>query len=221
MMRVLTVPVTPFQQNCAILRCEATGEGVIVDPGGELDRVLAAAQELNVSIKLVLLTHGHLDHAGAASKLSKRLGVQVIGPHEDDQFWLDSLPQQAQMFGGGGGEAEVVMPDQYLVEGDTVRFGEVELQVLHCPGHTPGHVAFFDPVSRIAIVGDLLFKGSIGRSDFPRGDYDTLIRSLQEKILPLGDDVTFFCGHGPTSTVGAERRTNPFLLDPDRFRGMA
>lgn len=220
MMRVTTVPVTPFQQNCAVLRCEATGKGAIVDPGGELERVLAVVEEQDIEVEKILLTHGHLDHAGAANRLSQELGLQVIGPQEDDQFWLDSLPQQQEMFGGGSGDAEVVLPDQYLVDGDRVGFGQVTLEVLHCPGHTPGHVAFFDRESRIAIVGDLLFRGSIGRSDFPRGDYDTLIRSLQEKIVTLGDDVTFFCGHGPTSTIGEERRSNPFLMDPDRFRGM-
>jgi len=213
-MEVRTVPVTPFQQNCAVLRCEATGKGVVVDPGGELERVLEAAE--GTEIERVLLTHGHLDHAAAARELADRLGVELVGPHEDDQFWLDSLPQQAQMFGAGS--AVAFRPDRYLSEGERVRFGEVELEVLHCPGHTPGHVAFFDRASSTALVGDLLFQGSIGRSDFPRGDYDTLIRSLVEKIVPLGDDVTFHCGHGPSSTIGHERRTNPFLLDPERFR---
>jgi hydroxyacylglutathione hydrolase len=219
MMSVQTVAVTAFQQNCAVLSCDATGEAAIVDPGGDLDKVLAVVEEKGVRVRMILLTHGHLDHAGAATELSERLGVQVIGPHEDDQFWLDGMPGQARMFGMGSGE--VVMPDQYLVDGDKVSFGEVELEVLHCPGHTPGHVIFFDAASRVAIVGDLLFRGSIGRSDFPRGDYDTLIRSLQEKVIPLGDDVLFHCGHGPTSTIGRERQTNPYLLEPDRFRGMS
>jgi glyoxylase-like metal-dependent hydrolase (beta-lactamase superfamily II) len=218
MMQVTLVPVTPFQQNCAVLRCSETGQGAIVDPGGDLERILAVVERDGILVQKILLTHGHLDHAGGATELAERLGVQIIGPQADDQFWLDSMAQQAQMFGVGG--ARVVLPDQYLVDGDVVGFGEVSLEVLHCPGHTPGHVAFFDPESRVAIVGDLLFRGSIGRTDFPRGDYDTLIRSLTQRLLPLGDDVRFHCGHGPGSTLGEERRTNPFLLDPDRFRGM-
>jgi len=216
-MEVFTIPVTPFQQNCAVLRCEATGKGAIVDPGGDLEAVLALAREHDVDVERILLTHGHLDHAGGTKALRDELGVEVVGPQEDDRFWLDSLPEQGQMFGAGG-DAQAVTPDRWLEHGDRVGFGDVELEVLHCPGHTPGHVAFFDPHSRIAIVGDLLFRGSIGRSDFPRGDYDTLIKSLTERLVPLGDDVLFHCGHGPTSTLGAERRTNPFLVDPDRFR---
>jgi len=217
-MQVSVVPVTPFQQNASILRCEASGKGAIVDPGGDLDAILAAVERDGVEIEKVLLTHGHVDHAAGATALAQRLGVPIHGPHEDDRFWLESLPDQAQMFGLPA--AEVVVPDLWFVEGDTVEFGEVVLEVLHCPGHTPGHVAFFDRAGQLAIVGDLLFQGSIGRTDFPKGDYDTLIRSLQEKILPLGDDVRFISGHGPNSTIGEERRTNPFLLDPDRFRGM-
>lgn len=215
-MQVRVVPVTPFQQNCAVLRDEGTGRGAVVDPGGEVARILDAIRESDTQVELVLLTHGHLDHAGAARELADRLGVPVVGPQEEDRFWLEALPEQARMFGAG--EARAVEPDRWLEHGDRVRFGETELEVLHCPGHTPGHVAFFDPGSRVALVGDLLFQGSIGRTDFPRGDYDTLIRSLRERLLPLGDDVRFHCGHGPTSTLGTERRTNPFLVDPDRFR---
>lgn len=208
-MQVFLVPVTPFQQNCAVLRCEETGEGAIVDPGGDLDAVLEVARREGVKVTQILLTHGHLDHAGAAAPLAARLELEVIGPHPEDQFWLDSMAQQGQMFGIAG--AEPCTPDRYLQEGDTVKVGAIELQVLHCPGHTPGHVAFFDAASRTVLVGDLLFCGSIGRSDFPRSDPAALIRSLKEKILPLGDDVTFHCGHGPSGNLGHERRTNPFL----------
>lgn len=217
-MHVTTTPVTSFKQNCAVLRCDVTAEGVAIDPGGDLESVMALVESQGIKLVKILLTHGHLDHAADAGKLARQLDLKIIGPHADDEFWLEGLPMQAQMFGSNQ-EAEVVKSDLYLEQGDKVCFGEVVLEVLHCPGHTPGHVAFFDPESRVAIVGDLLFKGSIGRSDFPRGDYDTLIRSLQEQILPLGDDVTFYCGHGPSSTIGEERRTNPFLLHPERYRG--
>ena len=211
MMSVQTVAVTAFQQNCAVLSCDATGEAAIVDPGGDLDKVLAVVEEKGVRVRMILLTHGHLDHAGAATELSERLGVQVIGPHEDDQFWLDGMPGQARMFGMGSGE--VVMPDQYLVDGDKVSFGEVELEVLHCPGHTPGHVVFYEPTTNVAVVGDVLFQGSIGRTDFPRGNHNDLINAITTKLWPLGDDVTFLPGHGPISTFGAERQSNPFVGD--------
>lgn len=217
-MRVQLFPVTPFQQNCAILRCEATGKVAVVDPGGDVERLLAWIEEQGLEVEKILLTHGHIDHAGGATELAERLEVPIVGPHADDEFWLEGLPRQAEMFGLPA--ARAVKPDRYLEHGDRVSFGEVELEVLHCPGHTPGHVAFFDPASRTAIVGDLLFQGSIGRTDFPRSSYDALIHSLTQRLLPLGDDVAFHCGHGPGSTLGQERRTNPFLLDPDRFRGM-
>jgi len=210
------VPVTAFQQNCVILKDTATGRGAVVDPGGEVERLLERIGDVEVEIEQVLLTHGHLDHAGAARPLADRLSVPVVGPQEEDRFWLESLPEQARMFGGG--EAVAVEPDRWLEHGERVSVGEVELEVLHCPGHTPGHVAFFDRVGRTALVGDLLFQGSIGRSDFPRGNYDHLISSLLERLIPLGDDVLFHCGHGPNSTLGHERRTNPFLLDPGRYR---
>ena len=217
-MHYTVVPVTPFQQNCTVLRCERTGRGAVVDPGGDLDRVLAAVERDGVQVEKILLTHGHVDHAGGTAELARRLAVPVEGPQEEDRFWLDALPGQASMFGMES--AERVVPDRWLSAGDTVTVGESTLEVLHCPGHTPGHVVFFDPEARFVVVGDVLFQGSIGRTDFPRGDYDTLIRSIQTQLVPLGDDVVFLPGHGPTSTIGEERRTNPFLLEPDRFRGL-
>jgi hydroxyacylglutathione hydrolase len=217
-MQVWIVPVTPFQQNCSILRCEATGKGAVVDPGGDLERIEEVLREHDVQVEKILLTHGHVDHASAATELARRLQVPIEGPGREDLFWLESLPMQASTYGLG--PAEVVAPDRWLEQGDTVSFGEVTLEVLHTPGHTPGHVVFFEPESRLVIVGDVLFQGSIGRTDFPRGDYDTLIRSIQERLLPLGDDVRFLQGHGPGTTLGEERRTNPFLLNPAAYRGM-
>ncbi|MEM7517589.1 MAG: MBL fold metallo-hydrolase, partial [Planctomycetota bacterium] len=203
-------------QNCTVLRCTETGKGAVVDPGGDLDRVVAAIETAGVEVEKILQTHAHIDHAGASAELARRLNVEIEGPEEGDQFWIDLLPTQGQMFGLPAGE--VFVPARWLHQGDVVTFGRVELQVCHCPGHTPGHVCFFDPASRTAIVGDVLFQGSIGRTDFPRGDYDTLIRSIRERLLPLGDDVTFFPGHGPCSTLGAERQGNPFLLRSDDDR---
>ena len=215
MMQVRLVPVTPFQQNCAIVRCDKTGHGAVVDPGGDMELILRAVEEENVQVEKILLTHGHLDHAGAAGALAAHLGLQIIGPQAQDQFWLDGMAKQAETYGITG--PQPCTPNQYLSQGDTVQVGEITLQVLHCPGHTPGHVAFFDPESRTALVGDLLFCGSIGRADFPKSDYGDLIRSIQNNLLPLGDDVTFHCGHGPSGTFGHERKTNPFLLTPERY----
>jgi len=210
---VSIVPVTPFAQNTTVLRDRATGRGAVVDPGGDLDRIRVAIAAGGVEVEKILLTHGHVDHAGATAALARELGVPVEGPHEDDRFWLESLPHQALAFGLGGG-AEVCEPDRWLVDGDRVTVGELELEVVHTPGHTPGHVVFFHRPSRLALVGDVLFQGSIGRTDFPKGDHATLIRSIEEKLLPLGDDVTFLPGHGPTSTFGREREQNPFLVPP-------
>jgi hydroxyacylglutathione hydrolase len=210
-MKATIVPVTPFQQNCSVIWCERTMLGAIVDPGGDLDRILGAAEEQGVTVEKILITHGHLDHAGGTADLAARLGVPVEGPHPDDRFWIDGMEQQARMFGVAG--ARPFTPDRWLDAGDSVTVGEVTLDVRLCPGHTPGHVIFFDPASRLALVGDVLFQGSIGRTDFPRGDFDTLIRSIREQLWPLGDDVTFIPGHGPVSTFGAERRSNPFVGD--------
>ena len=208
-LRAFVVPVTAFQQNCSLLLDEATGEGAVVDPGGEIERILAAAEKRKVAIRQILLTHAHCDHAGATAELAERLGVPIVGPHEDDRFWIESLPEQAATFGLE--PARSFEPDRWLAQGDRVRVGSEELEVRHCPGHTPGHVVYVHLPSKLALVGDVLFQGSIGRTDFPRGDYDTLIDSIQKRLFPLGDDVEFIPGHGPMSNFGAERRYNPFL----------
>ncbi|MCK6413198.1 MAG: MBL fold metallo-hydrolase [Azonexus sp.] len=208
-MRHLIVPVTPFEQNCTIFWCEQTRQAAVIDPGGDIDRILQALKRENLALAMILVTHGHIDHAGGVHALAERTGVPVAGPHEDDRFWIDGMPQQSRTFGFP--EAPAFIPGRWLVDGDKLRFGEIELDVLHCPGHTPGHVVFFHAPSRLAQVGDVLFQGSIGRTDFPRGDHDTLIRSIKEKLFPLGDDVEFIPGHGPLSTFGEERRYNPFL----------
>lgn len=210
-MRVVIVPVTPFQQNCSLAICESTGRAALVDPGGDLDLVLAQVEKQRATVEKILLTHGHIDHCGGTAELRRRLGVPVEGPHAEDRFWIDQLPSQGRMFGFP--PLESFTPDRWLAGGDTVRFGAVELAVRHCPGHTPGHVVFFHPGERLAFVGDVLFQGSIGRTDFPRGDHAALIRSIRENLFPLGDDVRFVPGHGPMSTFGDERRTNPFVSD--------
>jgi len=210
-MKVAIIPVTPFQQNCSLLVCTQSNKAAVVDPGGDLDRILDAVKAQGVELEKILLTHGHLDHCGGTAELSKELGLPVEGPHIDDRFLIDNLPQQSLRFGLP--QLEAFTPARWLLGGDTVRFGQVELQVRHCPGHTPGHVIFFSPKYRLALVGDVLFAGSIGRTDLPRGDYATLIRSIREQLWPLGEDVTFIPGHGPTSTFGEERASNPFVVD--------
>jgi len=189
-------------------------EGAVVDPGGDLDRILDAAKDAGVRLVKILLTHAHVDHAGGTAALASRLGIPIEGPQQEDQFWIDLLPKQCEMFGFP--PSATFTPDRWLENGDTVRFGRQTLEVLHCPGHTPGHVVFFHPGERLAIVGDVLFKGSIGRTDFPRGDYDALVASIRERLFPLGDDVVFIPGHGPLSTFGDERRANPFVGDAAR-----
>ncbi len=208
-MKFRIIPVTPFQQNCSLLWCEETGEGVIVDPGGDLPQIIAAARELKVRIVKILLTHGHIDHAGGTAALAAQLGVPVEGPQEEERFWIDQLPQQGKMYGFP--HVDAFTPDRWLNDGDQVSFGNVSLEVRHCPGHTPGHVVYFCAQEKLAIVGDVLFQGSIGRTDFPRGDHATLIRSIRDKLWPLGDDVSFIPGHGPMSTFGAERLHNPYV----------
>ncbi|HCP21504.1 MBL fold metallo-hydrolase [Marinobacter nauticus] len=205
------VPVTPFEQNCTLLWCTETHKAAVVDPGGDLDRILAAAEDEGVILEKVLLTHAHIDHAGGTAELAKSAGLPIEGPHKDDNFWIQGLAMQAQMFGFPA--PEVFTPNRWLEDGDTVTVGNETLEVLHTPGHTPGHVVFFHRGSKLAQVGDVLFNGSIGRTDFPKGDYNTLIHSIREKLFPLGDDVSFICGHGPMSTFGQERATNPFVSD--------
>lgn len=208
-MKVLVVPVTPYQQNCSLLLCEATGKMAVVDPGGDLDRIEEQVAKAGGVLALVLLTHGHLDHCGAARILADRHGIPLVGPHKDDAFWIEQLPAMSDMMGFP--HAEAFMPDRWLDDGDEVVFGQQTLGVLHTPGHTPGHVVFFHALERIAFVGDVLFQGSIGRTDFPRGDFDTLIGSIRHKLFPLGDDMTFVPGHGPLSTFGQEKASNPFV----------
>lgn len=210
-MQISILAVTPFQQNCSILRCEETRRAAVVDPGGDMERILAVIDELGVQVEKILLTHAHIDHAGATAGLAARLQVPVEGPHRDDEFWIAALPAQSEMFGFP--DVRSFVPDRWLVQGDRVHFGEVELEVRHCPGHTPGHVIFFHAPSRVALVGDVLFRGSIGRTDLPRGDHATLIASIRRELWPLGDDVQFVPGHGPVSTFGEERRSNPFVGD--------
>lgn len=210
-MKIAVIPVTPFQQNCTLLVCEETMRGALVDPGGEVERILSNVEQAGVSLEKIFLTHGHMDHAGAAGELAGRLNLPIEGPHTGDKFWIDSMPQQARQFGLP--PVQSFTPDRWLNDGDQVQFGAITLEVIHCPGHTPGHVIFFSPEARLAQVGDVLFQGSIGRTDFPGGNHDQLIRSIREKLWPLGDDVVFVPGHGPLSTFGDERRTNPFVRD--------
>ncbi|MBP6105933.1 MAG: MBL fold metallo-hydrolase [Steroidobacteraceae bacterium] len=210
-MRAVVIPVTPFAQNCSLVWCPRTMEGAVIDPGGDLEKVLAETRKHGVKLTQILLTHAHIDHAGGTARLARDLNLRIVGPHPGDQFWIDGIAEQGRMFGFG--QCESFVPDQWLDQGDKVRVGDVEFDVQHCPGHTPGHVTFHCAADKIAFVGDVLFAGSIGRTDFPGGDYDTLIRSIREKLFPLGDDVRFVPGHGPMSTFGDERRTNPFAGD--------
>lgn len=205
------IPVTPFEQNCTLLWCTETMRAAVVDPGGNLERIQAAVEDEGVTLEKILLTHAHIDHAGGTAELAEALGLPIEGPHREDDFWIQGLPMQAQMFGFPA--PEIFTPNRWLEDGDTVTVGNEVLEVLHCPGHTPGHVVFFHRTSKLAQVGDVLFNGSIGRTDFPKGDYNTLIRSIREKLFALGDDVQFICGHGPMSTFGRERQTNPFVSD--------
>ncbi len=210
-LKCVIVPVTPFVQNCSVVWCLETMKGAVVDPGGDIDRILATVEEHGVALEKILLTHGHLDHAGGTADLVDKLGLPVEGPHVEDKFWIDGMADQGRSFGVPG--ARTFTPDRWVQAGDQVTVGTLVFDVLFCPGHTPGHVVFFHPPSRLAFVGDVLFAGSIGRTDFPRGDFDTLIRSIREQLWPLGDDVAFISGHGPMSTFGHERKTNPFVSE--------
>ena len=209
--KISVVPVTPYQQNCSIIKCETTGKAAVVDPGGDIDRILSAVEQMEATIDKIILTHGHLDHCGVSAELRDKLNVPIEGPQEADKFWIDQLPEYCKM--AGFPHADAFTPDRWLHDGDTVKVGELELQVIHCPGHTPGHVVFVSDENRIAWVGDVLFQGSIGRTDFPMSKHDDLIHSIRDKLFPLGDDITFVPGHGPTSTFGQERQTNPFVAD--------
>lgn len=208
-MRYAIVPVTPFDQNCTIFWCEKTRQAVVIDPGGDVDRIQRKLEVEGLTLAKILVTHGHIDHAGAVAALAETAGVPIEGPHEEDRFWIEGMAQQSKMFGFPS--VKSFEPTRWLIDGDKVTFGDVELDVLHCPGHTPGHVIFFHRESALAQVGDVIFQGSIGRTDFPKGDHVTLIRSIKEKLFALGDAVDFIPGHGPMSTVGEERRYNPFL----------
>ena len=204
-------PVTPFQQNCSLIWCPETMRGALVDAGGEPRKLLAAAQRHGVTLEKLLVTHGHLDHAGAVMEIAEQLNLPIEGPHEDDKFWIDGMPAAAQQYGFPPSRS--FTPTRWLKDGDVVTVGNLKLDVIHCPGHTPGHVVFYHAPSQAALVGDVLFQGSIGRTDFPKGNHADLIHSIREKLFPLGDDITFVPGHGPLSTFGQERQSNPFVSD--------
>lgn len=208
-MKAVIIPVTAFQQNCSVLWCEETMKAAVVDPGGDIELIEAAIGEQEVSVEKILITHGHLDHAGGAADLAEKLGVPIEGPHREDLFLIEKMTEQGAMFGVPGGKP--FTPDRWLDQGDTVTVGNLSFEVRFCPGHTPGHIIYFEAESQIAFVGDVIFQGSIGRTDLPGGDHDTLIASIREQVFPLGDGVTFVPGHGPASTIGHERQTNPYV----------
>lgn len=210
-LKAAIVPVTPFQQNCTLVFDEATKKGVVIDPGGDLERIEDAIRQIGMTVEEIILTHGHIDHAGAATDLKAKLGVKITGPHKADQFLLDGLAAQAASYGIPG--LKNVTPDRWLDEGDTVTIAGVVFDVYHCPGHSPGSVVYANKDAGIAFVGDVIFQGSIGRTDFPYGDHDALINAIRTKLFPLGDDIVFVCGHGPAGTFGQERRANPFCGD--------
>jgi glyoxylase-like metal-dependent hydrolase (beta-lactamase superfamily II) len=214
-LRGAVIPVTPFQQNCAILWDDASKQALVIDPGGDVPRILAAIDQIGLTVERILLTHGHLDHAGGAAGLAAALRarpgagpVPVEGPDRRDQFLLDGIAAQAASYGF---EADNVTPDRWLAEGESIALGTHRFDILHCPGHTPGHLVYVNQAARFALMGDVLFQGSVGRTDFPYGDHAALISAIKTKLLPLGDDFSFLCGHGPSSTIGAERLHNPFL----------
>ena len=209
--RALVVPVTPLRQNCTIVWCVKTLKAAVIDPGGDVARLLELVRQKGLSVEKIWITHGHLDHAGGAAALKAATGAVIEGPHLDDGFWIDDIARSGAKYGMT--DAQGFTPDRWLADGDRVTLGETELEVYHCPGHTPGHVVFFHRQARFAQVGDVLFAGSIGRTDFPKGSYPDLIASITGKLWPLGDDVTFVPSHEQPSTFGAERRTNPWVSD--------
>ncbi|ARD23020.1 MULTISPECIES: MBL fold metallo-hydrolase [Shewanella] len=210
-MKYQIIPVTPFQQNCSVIWCEKTKLAAVVDPGGDIDRIVTEVEKLGLTLEKILLTHGHIDHVGGAKMLSNQLNIDIVGPHSADKFWFDNLAKQSQNFGFP--HIDPFEPTQYLNEGDKVTIGEQTLSVLHCPGHTPGHIVFHSAESHLAWVGDVLFRSSIGRTDFPQSDHKQLIHSITQKLWLLGDKVSFIPGHGPMSTFEEERQHNPFVAD--------
>lgn len=210
-LKAAILPVTPFQQNCSLIWCEETKLGAVVDPGGDLERIHAAIAEAGITLEKILITHAHIDHAGATAELAESENVPIEGPHRDDAFLIESLTEQGAKYGFKG--ARSFEPTRWLDEGDQVTVGKLTFAVRHCPGHTPGHVVFVNESARIAAVGDVLFQGSIGRSDLPRGNHEDLVRSIRERLFPMGDDITFIPGHGPVSTFGQERQSNPYVAD--------
>lgn len=209
-LKAAIVPVTPFEQNCTLIWDDGSKRGAVIDPGGDVDRIMDAIRQTGIEIETIFLTHGHIDHVGGAEQLKKELNVQIHGPGIEDKPLCEGIERQAEMFGVPG-QFRNVTPDKWLAEGDTIAIGDHEFEVLHCPGHSPGHVVFINKAARFAHVGDVLFQGSVGRTDLPGGDHEALISSIKEKLLPLGDDFAFICGHGPGSSFGQERKTNPFL----------
>ncbi len=214
-LKIKVIPVTPYQQNCSIIVCTETNKAALVDPGGDLDRLETELASLGVELEKILITHGHFDHCSGAKALAEKFSIPIEGPHEDDQFWIDQLPSLCAQMGFPASQS--FTSDRYLEDGDRVSVGNLSFDVIHCPGHTPGHVVFIDTVHRLAWVGDVLFKGSIGRTDFPRGNHQDLLDSIKNKLWPLGNDIQFVPGHGPTSTFGHERATNQFLTNA-RYR---
>ncbi|MES9856655.1 MAG: MBL fold metallo-hydrolase [Sedimenticola sp.] len=208
-MKFSIIPVTPLEQNCTLLWCEATHKAAVVDPGGDLDLILVEVEAQGLELEKILITHAHIDHAGGAGELSRTLNIPIEGPHQEDAFWIEIIPSQSEMYGFPS--VETFEPARWLEQGDLITIGNEELEVRHCPGHTPGHVIFFHRGEKIALVGDVLFKGSIGRTDFPKSDHAALLNSIREQLFTLGDDTKFIPGHGPLSTIGEERRSNPFL----------
>ena len=209
MLRYLTIPVTAFAQNCSLVWCDETRDAAVIDPGGDIDRLTEEARRLGLKLTAIWLTHAHIDHAGGTAALAERLSLPIVGPHPGDSFWIEGLPQQSAMFGFP--PADTFEPTRWLADGDTVQVGRCTLAVRHCPGHTPGHVVFHSPEARRAFVGDVLFVGSIGRTDFPGGNHAELLASIRERLWPMGDDTVFIPGHGPEGTFGEERRFNPYV----------